>query len=248
MRIKCIGCEALARLVYLEAALSPHIIDVDIVKLGYHVDPGGLRGILQEKIRAIQAEAYDAVVLAYGLCGKATYDLRAENIKLVIPKAHDCITLFLGSRERYKDQFENQPGTYWYALDYLQRNTDPGTALSLGAAELGNDLKSTYQAYVEKYGVDNADYLMTMMGAWQAHYQRAVYIDMGIGDGSEVEAQARRDSEQRGWVFEKLSGDRQLIHQLLWGEWNENFLILNPGERIGVRYDDEVMGAETNEP
>ena len=244
MRIKCIGCEALARLIYYEASFSPHIIDIEIVKLGLHADPGGLRGILQAKIDAVRLADYDAVVLGYGLCGKATYGLIAREIPLVIAKAHDCITLFLGSRARYTDQFENHPGTYWYALDYLQKNTDPGTTLSLGAAEMGNDLKATYQSYVEKYGEDNAEYLMSVMGAWQAHYQRAVYIDMGVGDGTGVEGQAKADSERRGWGFERLSGDRRLVHQLLFGEWGNDFLVLRPGESITMRYDNEVIGAE----
>jgi len=244
MRIKCIGCEALARLIYYEASISPHVVDVDIVKLGLHADPNSLRGILQAKIDAVRLEDYDAVVLGYGLCGKATYGLTARETPLVIAKAHDCITLFLGGRARYTDQFENQPGTYWYALDYLQRNSDPGTTLSLGAAEMGNDLKATYQSYVEKYEEDNAEYLMSVMGAWQAHYQRAAYIDMGVGDGQGVEAQARADAERRGWSFERLSGDRRLVHQLLFGEWDNDFLVLKPGETIAMRYDDEVVGVE----
>lgn len=244
MRYKCIGCEALARLIYYEAAISPHIIDIDIVKLGLHADPGGLRGVLQAKIDAVRLVEYDAVVLGYGLCGKATYGLTARETPLVVAKAHDCITLFLGSRARYTDQFENQPGTYWYALDYLQRNTDPGTTLSLGAAEMGNGLKATYRSYVEKYGEDNAEYLMSVMGAWHAHYQRAAYIDMGIGDGTGVEAQAKTDSERRGWNFERLSGDRRLVHQLLFGEWDNDFLVLKPGQSIAMCYDNEIIGAE----
>jgi hypothetical protein len=243
-RIKCIGCEALARLVYYESALTPHIVDVDIVKLGLHAEPNGLRKILQDKIDAVQAVDYDIVALAYGLCGKATYGLTARNVPIVIPKAHDCITLFLGSREQYKEQFENKPGTYWYALDYVQRNSDPNTTLSLGASTIGNDLKATYEAYVEKYGSDNADYLMSIMGAWQQHYQRAAYIDMGIGDGGSVEAQAKGDADRRGWTFDRVQGDRILIHRLLFGEWEKDFLVLDPGQRVGMSYNDEVIGAE----
>ena len=176
MRIKCLSCEALARMVYHHAALSPHMIDVEIIKLGLHSTPDILRAHLQDRIDATAAgtQHYDAVVMAYGLCGKATNGLTARSAPLVVPRAHDCITLFLGSRAKYKDQFENKPGTYWYALDYLQRNDDPNTALSLGAAEAGNALNATYAEYVEKYGQDNADYIMSIMGAWKEHYKRAV--------------------------------------------------------------------------
>lgn len=243
-RIKCISCEALARMVYFEAALAPHLVDIDIVKLGLHVEPDGLRKILQEKIDAVSETEYDVIALAYGLCGKATYALRANKVPMVIPKAHDCITLFLGSRLRYKDQFENNPGTYWYALDYMQRNRDANTTLSLGASTLGTDLKATFDAYVEKYGRDNADYLMSIMGAWQQHYQRAAYIDMEIGDGKEIELQAQKDAELKGWTYEHMKGDRVLIHRLLYGDWNSDFLIVEPGNRIKMTFNDDVIGVE----
>lgn len=244
MRIKCIGCEALARLVYLNAATSPHIIDLEIHKLGLHVEPASLRDHLQARVDACEGQNYDAIVMAYGLCGKATNGLIARSIPLVIPRAHDCITLFLGSRATYKYQFENKSGTYWYALDYLQRNDSAGVTLSLGASDFGADLKETYQSYVEKYGQDNADYLMGIMGGWQKHYKRAAYIEMGVGDGSEVENKAKADAEQRGWTYERMQGDPTLIRRLLYGEWDDDFLVLKPGQQIKMTYDDCVIGAE----
>jgi hypothetical protein len=246
MRIKCLSCEALARMVYYHAAFSPHMIDVEIIKLGLHSTPDLLRSHLQRHIDAAAegAQRYDAVVMGYGLCGKATHGLTAKKIPLVIPRAHDCITLFLGSRAAYKDQFENKPGTYWYALDYLQRNDDPNTTLSLGAAEAGNSLSATYTEYVEKYGKDNADYIMSIMGAWQQHYQRAVYIDMGIGDGSDVEQRARDDSQRRGWNFERMQGDSVMIRNLLYGNWEKDFQVVHPNERVKMTYDEAVIGTE----
>jgi len=233
-------------MVYLNAALSPHMVDVEIVKLGLHNSPDNLRAHLQRAIDAAAAGpfAYDAVVLAYGLCGKATNGLRAGKSPLVLPRAHDCITLFLGSRARYQDQFENRPGTYWYALDYLQRNDDPNTVMSLGASEFESDVRMTYASYVEKYGQDNADYLMGIMGAWKEHYQRAVYIDMGIGDGSVVEERAKTDAETRGWTFERMQGDANMIKRLLFGEWDKDFQILQPGEKLKMTFDENVIGAE----
>ncbi len=241
MKLSCLSCEALARMVYQAAAFSPHIVDVDIIRLGLHNTPEVLRNTLQSKIDALSGSNYDAVVLAYGLCGKSTNGLTAREIPVVIPRAHDCITLFLGSRERYTDQFENQPGTYWYALDYLQRREDDGTVLSLGASDFAQDLQKTRQEYVEKYGEDNADYLMTVMGAWQAHYRRAVFVDMGIGDGSAVEQLAKADAANRNWTYERMQGDVVLVKKLLYGEWDADFLVLQPGEHLQMTYDKDIV-------
>jgi hypothetical protein len=240
MRFKCITCEALARPVYLCAAHSPHIVDIELLKKGLHLNPAGLRDRLQASIDEQADQGYDAVLLAYGLCGKATAGLVAAKIPLVIPRAHDCITLFLGGRQRYQDQFENYPGTYWYAQDYIEREDGTGASLAMGSGS-DTDLQATYDEYVRKYGKDNADYLMEAMGAWQKHYQRAVFIDMGIADGGLVESQAQAEAARRGWTFERMAGDLVLIRRLLKGEWDEDFLVLQPGEKIEMAYDERVL-------
>jgi hypothetical protein len=215
-------------------------VDIDLFRLGWHNDPPDLRARLQSSIDSASGKGYDAVVMAYGLCGQSTEGLIAGDVPLVIPRAHDCITLFLGSRERYKDQFENHSGTYWYALDYVERKDDPGTSLSVGT-DVDTDMRSVYDEYVAKYGQDNADYLMEVMGAWQAHYNRAAYIDMNVGDGADVEAQTRAEAARRGWTFERLAGDMVLIRRLLAGDWENDFLILEPGQHVVMSYDDRVI-------
>ncbi len=242
MRLKCLACEALTRLVYLCAAYSPHVVDVELFRLGWHNDPPDLRARLQAAVDAAQGGDYDAVVLAYGLCGKSTEGLVARDVPLVIPRAHDCITLFLGSRARYGEQFREHPGTYWYVLDYLERANGSGTVLSIGAATDG-DIRGVYEEYVKKYGQDNADYLMEVMGAWQQHYNRAAFIDLGVGDGAAVEARTRTEAARRGWSFERLIGDMVLIRRLLNGEWGEDFLIVKPGQQVGMAGDEQVMVA-----
>jgi len=233
MRLKCLGCDALARPIYLSAAHSPHIVDVTLQRLGLHQDPDDLRERLQVVIDETQGEGYDAVALAYGLCGKSTAGLIARDIPIVMPRAHDCITLFLGGRDRYKAEHEGCPGTYWYALDYIERRDGAATALSLGSG-VDTDISPVYDEYVEKYGKDNADYLMEVMGAWQAHYKRAVFIDMGIGDGTAIEALARSEAQRRGWDFERVTGDLILVRRLLFGDWGDDFLVLQPGQRVGM--------------
>ena len=244
MWFRCLACEVLARPPYLAAAHSPHIVDVDLIQRGLHNHPPRLRDHLQARIDATNTTKYDAVLLGYGLCGQATAGLVARDIPLVMPRAHDCITLFLGSRERYAAQFSRYPGTFWYAQDYIERDDGSGTALAMGAA-LDTDIEAVYNDYVKKYGRDNADYLMTIMGAWQSHYQRAAYLDIGIGGDETVEAQAQAEAARRGWAYERLAGNMVLIRRLLHGDWQtdaDDFLVVPPGQRIEVRYDTSVIG------
>lgn len=252
MRYLCITCEALARPVYFCSATSAHVIDVELLKRGLHNHPADLRSRLQERVNLASEQGYDAILLAYGLCGQATAGLIARSIPLVIPRAHDCITLFLGSRELYQDQFENKPGTYWYSQDYIERDDGSGSALSMGSGT-DTDLEKVYSDYVEKYGKENADYLMEVMGAWQQHYQRAVYIDLGIGDGSSVEKKAQDEATRRGWSFEKMAGDIILIRGLIERDWKlgktqtpankdgNNYLVVPPGQKVIMTYDERVI-------
>ena len=107
---------------------------------------------------------------------------------------------------------------------------------------MDTDIHDVYEEYVEKYGQDNADYLMEVMGAWQSHYNRAVFIDMGVGDASTVEEQTRGEANRRGWTFERMTGDLVLIRRLLMGDWENEFLILEPGQHLTMTYDEHVIG------
>jgi hypothetical protein len=270
MRLLALTCEVLARSVYLCAARSPHVVDVRLNRRGLHDDPPNLRAILQAEIDALDGAAagrpagalpasvapgalgtgnasYDAIVLAYGLCGAATAGLRAGSIPLVVPRAHDCITLFLGSRDRYTAEFTGHPGTYWYVQEFVERSDDEGQFAGMGAVS-DAEARATYQEYVAKYGEDNAAYLMEALGGWRSHYDRAAYVDMAVADPSAaatVEAFARDDATRRGWTFEKLAGELILVRRLLDADWGaEDFLVLQPGERLAMSYDEAVIRAE----
>jgi len=241
LKIFCLACEVLARPLYLCAARSAHMVDIQLIQRGLHNQPANLRTVLQAAVDAASEKPYDAIVLGYGLCGQATSGITARSKPLVIPRAHDCITLFLGGRARYQQQFEQFPGTYWYAQDYIERDDGSGGSLAMGAG-VETDMDKVYLEYVEKYGQDNADYLMEVMGAWKQHYSRAAYVDLGVGNGAAVEASARAQAERRGWAFDRVEGDMVLLRRLLEADWNEDFLILQPGQKLAMTYDDNVIG------
>ncbi len=242
-RLKALTCEVLARPVYHAAAHSPHVVDVELLRKGLHNTPDDLRAALQARIDAAAGENFDAILLAYGLCGQAIEGLRARRVPLVVPRAHDCITLHLGSRARYTEEFNANPGTYWFTLDYLERaDSDEGMVI-LGSSSTSLGMQETYEEYVEKYGKENADYLMDVMKAWHAHYNRAVFIDIGIGDQTEAAAEAHRFAAERGWRFDRMRGNDILIRRLLHGDWGGDFLVVPPGEVVVHRVDESILAS-----
>ncbi len=234
MRLKCLACESLARAAYFCAAQSPHLVDVELLPFGLHATPAKLRRRLQERIDAISSADCGAIVLAFGLCGKATAGLAARAAPLVMPRAHDCVTLLLGGRERYQREFEAEPGTYWLTKDYIERGADTGMGI-------GGDPQAMRDECAAKYGKENADYVMEAMGAWQRQYRRAAFIDMGLGDSAAAETLARNEAARRGWAFENMRGDLGLLRRLLDGDWNEDFLIAQPGEEVAMTGDARIV-------
>lgn len=243
MRLHAIACDVVARPVYLCAARSPHVVDVTLYRRGLHNEPVNLRAQLQAAIDATPP-GYDAIVLGYGLCGGATAGIEARDIPVVLPRAHDCITLFLGARERYAEETKGA-ATYWYVNDQLERGNDDraGTSgLAIGS-DTDADIEATRAAYVAKYGEDNADYLMEVLGGWKAHYGRAAFVTLGVADETASAAIAREEAERRGWAFESIEGSMILLRRLLDGDWDADMLVLQPGERLAMSYDDDVVKA-----
>jgi hypothetical protein len=239
-RYVALTCSALARSIYALASTAPSIVTVRLFDQGLHNQPGTLRDKLQAAVDEIQPDEADAVLLAYGICGTSTVGLQARQIPLVIPRAHDCITLYLGSRDHYQQEFDTHPGTYWYSADYLERSK---SGAGLGASAPGM-IDTIYEDYVARYGKDNADYLMEVMGEWTKHYTRAVFIDTGQGDLLHYEAIARDEAQRRGWLYERKEGNRRLLQMLVHGQWNDrDFLVVPPGFTIRQSGSDDLIQA-----
>ncbi len=244
MRFQLITCDMLMVPVEHLAASSPHEVIVSDLSAALHVDPLPLRDRIQVEVDRVEADDPDAaaILLGYGLCGGAVAGLVARTRPLVLPRAHDCATIFLGSRERYEAEHAASPGTYWFTEDNVKRG-NALTGWQLGDSTRSDGVNATYQMYIEKYGQENADYLMEAMGEWQSHYERGAFLETGLATDDEAKQQARQETELRGWRFESVLSDLSLIDRLLGGEWDEDFLVVQPGEKLVMSYDDDVMKA-----
>lgn len=239
MRLKIIACEVLLREICLCAAYSGNVISVEFLTRGLHDNPNTLRSEVQGKIDETDESIYEGILLGYALCSNGTVGVRARGIPLIIPKAHDCITLFLGSREKYNKHFNDAPGTYYYTTGWLER---AGSKVERKVQD-GRGLGKKYEEYVRKYGEDNAKYLMEFERSWVENYSRAAFIDVEFVKIPNYKEEVRRIAAQRGWEYEELPGDIRLIKKLIDSEWDQDeFLIIQPGEEIVSSYDDHVLG------
>ena len=122
MRLKLIACEIFYRELSAAVARSTNRVDVEFLPKGLHDvgQAGHVRPLGRPSTRWTSRQ-YEAVLLGYGLCSNGLLGLRARAIPLVVPRAHDCITLFLGSKERYLDYFMSHPGVYFKTTGWIER-------------------------------------------------------------------------------------------------------------------------------
>jgi len=247
-RLLMIGCEIFYREAAAAIARSPCIVDVEYMPKSLHdIGEEAMSSRLQARIESLLAsrtpDAWpDAIVLLYGLCNNGVRGLHAP-VPIVIPRAHDCITLLLGSRARYDEHFQANPGTFYRSPGWIERDGDPDANPASVTRRLG--IIRDYAALVEKYGKDNADYLMETMGNWFKNYRRLSLIDTGVGPYEEYRRICRDEAKEKNLTYEELAGDTVLIRKLLNGDWNEqDFLVLQPGQKIAASNDQDVICAD----
>lgn len=246
MRLKLIACNVFMREACVAVAESPHVIDVEFTELGEHIHSATLRGRLQGLVDAADAAPtpYEGVLLLFGICGNATVGLEARRAPLVVPRAHDCCTILLGSRARFREHFGDNPSMPFSSSGYMERGeyylrVEEGD----GKVHYGD----AYAAYVEQYGEENAKYIWeTMHPAHPELESKAFFIDVPetahLGHAAAFRARAEAD----GKTCVCLPGDLRLVRDLAAGRWGaDDFLVVPPGHRVAGVYDwTQVIKAE----
>jgi len=243
MRLKLIACEIIYRELCAAVAQSVNLVDVEFLPKGLHdIGQAGMSSRLSDVLANVDETRYEAILLGYGLCSNGLVGLAARSIPLVVPRAHDCITLFLGSKERYLEYFQGHPGVYFNTSGWIER----GVGLLQGGQETTQSqsaLPQSYEDLVARYGEDNAHFLYEELCNMR-HYAGLTYIDMGIGPDDRFQRQSEAEAEERGWQYEKLSGDMRLLQGLLDGPWDDDrYLVVPPRKRIAASFDSDVIKA-----
>ncbi|MHB8997605.1 MAG: DUF1638 domain-containing protein [Armatimonadota bacterium] len=247
MKLKIIACGVLEPELARLAAESEHEIGLELLQAGLHDEPDKLREQAQASIDRAAAEGWEAAALGYGLCGRGVSGLIARGITVVIPRAHDCMTLFLGSRQAYRDQFSKHPGTFYITPGWYEHKVRPlGHENELHyevACCVEEDAR--YPELCEKFGAEEAAHIIHFQDSWKRNYSRAAFIDTGLAAKNEESADyAREMAEALGWRFERVCGDPHLLVKLLAGQWDEKeFLVLRPGQRSTTTGDEAILTA-----
>ncbi len=249
MRLKVIACQVAFREICQVAARSRNFLRLEFLPYDLHDEPAKAMPRLQERIDAVPAGEFDAILVGYGLCEKILAGLTARKTRLVVPRAHDCLTFFLGSKERYAKVFFDDPRTYFYTAGWLEKNEEGGGGQLASQRSVATVLMPDYADFAHKHGEEQARALLEIMEAWKTRYHRALYIAFEFTDHLGYRKKVRAICQKNKWEYAEVPGDLGLLQRWVDGEWDEeDFLVVPPGRRIVPTLGDEVIGLEAPAP
>jgi hypothetical protein len=241
MRLKIIACQIAFREMCHVAARSGNFLSAEFLPYDLHDDPKKATPRLQERVDAVPEDAFDAVLIGFGLCEKILDGLTARALPLVIPRAHDCLTFFLGSKERYLKVFFEDPRTYYYSAGWVEKNELTGGKMAEQRSTAG--LMPGYEEYVRKYGEEQAKALMEILEGWKKQYHRALYIAFDFVDHLDWQQKVHGICQQNHWDYAEIPGDLGLLQRWVDGEWDErDFLVVPPGRSVAPTLDGGIIG------
>lgn len=180
---------------------------------GLHNFPEKLRLKLQETIDQLQElgqpEEPAELLLAFGLCGNATAGLTSTNARLILPKFDDCIHMLLCDGHR-SCRGLTQAGTIYLTDGWIHDEE--------GILQQHNKL-------LEDYDEETRDAIFEMM---YAHYDSITLIDTGCTSLEAATTYAKKACELMDFALKTTKGHTLILEKLLKGEWDENFIILEP--------------------
>jgi hypothetical protein len=181
---------------------------------GLHRTPENMAKALQTEIDQISEEDYDGIILGYGLCSNGIVGIRSQSQPLIVPRIHDCITLFLGSIESYRFQSTEYPGTYYLTSGWIEKGQTP---------------LSKFESYAQSYGEETARWVLHEE---MKNYSRIVFIDTGAYDPEPYRKVARQNAEFLNLSFQELEGCPTFFKELVSGPWGRDFLIIEKGHSV----------------
>lgn len=184
------------------------------VDLGLHIHPPRLHEELQSMIDGVDPQR-EMILLGFGLCSNAVVGLHSARQTLVLPRVHDCVPLFLGSRAAYQIQAEQELGTYYLTKGFIE-GVDENSILS-------------YERLEDKYGREKTDHILKAM---LKNYSRLALINTGNYRLEHYRQIACRAAQRLGLRYEEIPGSNTMIRKLIFGPWDDDFLIIPPDTPI----------------
>ncbi|MDR2752154.1 MAG: DUF1638 domain-containing protein, partial [Clostridiales bacterium] len=247
---KIISCKIFYREISLITSTSEHYYDVTYIRQGLHATPEKLSETIQNEIDMVNSGSdirtnyppdgrpFDAILLGYALCSNCVEGLSSSGSPLVIPRAHDCISLFLGSAKAYTEKFFASSGTFWCNLSWSENCFLPDK----------RHQEWEYERLKARRGEKIAKKLLKAAEGWKGNYCGTAFIKWKEFEGPAQEAALKRCQECasfNGWSCETLAGDSSYMRDFLHSDWDhERFLVVPKDHKVVLTFDERLIDYE----
>jgi hypothetical protein len=213
-----IACRVLEKMLQL---LLPEDVDATYLDTILHQTPKKLGADLQQQIDAIAQPSN--VIVGYGLCGNGLVGVKSRAHTLIVPRTHDCVSIFLGSHQRYVQRFFASPDTYYLTRGWLEAHDHP--------------LKN-YLDYLRDYDEETAEYLVDVKFH---NYRRLCMVGFSQQELEDCRPMATEVAEfcAKRWNmrYEEIIGSTALLQALLempmrLDSGDAEFVVVQPGGEI----------------
>ena len=209
-----LACSSLTE--YVEAAQKKTGTNLPVVYLNriYHRDPAEMQEHIKTEL-ARMPEGIDTVLVCMGFCG-GSWDKVQSRCRLVIPRVDDCVSLLL--------QTGDEPVSNLKAPGHLYvRAKDPST----------ESFKAIFERMAKAYHVDE-ETAEKHHRDWMNLYNTISIMDTGINDSRRPEYAAivKKDADWLDAKTEYVKAGIHLLEKLFTGQWDDQFLVLEPGRAV----------------
>jgi len=189
--------------------------DIEFLPQNLHRAPDKMVEAIQKALDNID-EGYDQVILGYGLCSNGIVGLKAPKQGLYIPRSHDCVAFYLGSREKYFSIFSKHPGTYHLTPAWIDNEKDP-----LGLIE---------NEYTRRVGREMAEETMQYE---IRNYEYISFINTGTRDTDKYRKRAKENASYFNKKFIEYNGTGEYFRKMLYGPYDKkDFIYISPNCKV----------------
>lgn len=210
-RVLLIACEMLKDELLLAMERTQATPEIIWVEKGLHNTPERLRTVLQE---IIDTATHSTILMGMAYCGGALEGICSRKATLVVPRFDDCIRMLLSPKPGETEAdcrclyFTQQ----WMISDrYVVRE---------------------FEEYLRTYGERRGRRIIQAM---IGNYRELRLLDSGAYDVAQYEELLAADAASLGLGHSVQKGSVRVLEKLLRQQFDDEFLILPPGEVLTQR-------------
>ena len=179
----------------------------------YHRDPKEMREHILEKLDNLP-EGTENVLVCMGYCGGSWEGVAKNSCRIVLPRIDDCVSLVRQLTDEPKSNLKEDKHFY-------VRDKDPSKESIKAIFEHMANAQNLDQETREKYHKH-----------WQDMYEEIDIIDTPINDARSQEYydKVKVDADWLDARLDYVMGGTHMIEKLIKGDWDDQFLVLEPGE------------------